>query len=116
MPGRGARPAPMFEPLQMDDLLRVAMSKRATPPWSGKPGPRELRGKPAVGRVARLFIGQGHGFVRLSSKREVFFHRADLLEGTSFNDLQVGDTLSFELLEDAVSGARAVHVTRRRSR
>jgi cold shock CspA family protein len=92
------------------------MPKRAAAPWSGKPGPRIVRGKPAAGKVSRLFIGQGHGYIRLANDREVFFHRADVLEGHSFNDLQVGDTLSFELFEDAVSGARALNVKRRRRR
>jgi cold shock CspA family protein len=60
-----------------------------------------------------LFIGQGHGFIRLASDREVFFHRSDLREGTSFNDLSVGDSVSFDLLEDDVSGPRAIQVARR---
>jgi hypothetical protein len=58
-------------------------------------------------------FGQGHGYIRVSS-REVYFHRADLQEGTSFNDLQIGDTVKFELLEDAVSGARALRVVKSR--
>ena len=41
------------------------------------------------------------------------FHRTDLQEGTAFNDLQIGDAVAFELLEDAVSGARALRVVRR---
>jgi hypothetical protein len=57
-------------------------------------------------------IGQGHGFVR-SSGREIYFHRSDLEDGISFNDFAIGDPVSFELLEDAVSGARALKVRRR---
>jgi len=34
-------------------------------------------------------------------------------EGTSFNDFEVGDAVLFELLEDAVSGSRALRVRRR---
>ncbi len=63
--------------------------------------------------LAKLFIGQGHGFIRLTNEREVFFHRADVKEGTAFNDLQIGDTVTFELFEDPVSGSRALHVARR---
>ena len=59
-----------------------------------------------------LFIGQGHGFIRLANDREVFFHRSDVREGTSFNDLAVGDRVRVELFEDAVSGARALSVER----
>ena len=62
----------------------------------------------------KLLIGQSHGFIRLEESREVYFHRGDLAEGTSFNDFTIGDVVSFELLEDSVSGARAVRVRRRR--
>jgi cold shock CspA family protein len=63
-----------------------------------------------------LFIGHGHGFIRLADDRDVFFHRSDLREGTSFNEFAVGDNVDFELLEDDVSGPRAVHVEPRRPR
>jgi len=39
----------------------------------------------------------------------VFFHRSDVTQGT-FNDLAVGDTLGFEVIEDRLSGARAIRV------
>jgi cold shock CspA family protein len=78
------------------------------------PQPPERRGKPKRGKIAKLMVGQGHGFIRLSDNREVFFHRSDLNEGTSFNDFSVGDAVSFELLEDAVSGARALRVKKAR--
>jgi cold shock CspA family protein len=60
-----------------------------------------------------LFIGQGHGFIRLANDREVFFHRSDVRDGVSFNDFAVGDTVGFDLLEDTVSGPRAVQAARR---
>jgi cold shock CspA family protein len=78
--------------------------------------PPERRGVPSVGRIATLFIGQGHGFVRLANRRDVFFHRSDVREGVSFNKLAVGDSVALELLEDAVSGPRAVQVEPRRPR
>jgi hypothetical protein len=59
-----------------------------------------------------ILIGQCHGFIRLLNAREIYFHRADLQEGTAFNDLQIGG-ITFELLEDAVSGARALRVVGR---
>jgi len=74
------------------------------------PLPPERRGVSKRGKIAKLMIGQGHGFIRVSDNREVFFHRSDVQEGTSFNDFAVGDPVTFELLEDAVSGARAVRV------
>ena len=74
--------------------------------------PVERRGTPRSGRIVTLFIGQGHGFIRLTNDRDVFFHRSDVREGTSFNALAVGDSVSFELLEDDVSGPRALRVER----
>ena len=82
---------------------------------SGKVGrPKDPVGTPAVGRIARLQIGQSHGFIRVRN-REVFFHRADLAEDTAFNTLQIGDVVAFHLIEDDVSGARATRVIRRGS-
>jgi cold shock CspA family protein len=75
-------------------------------------GPHDRRGTPVVGRIAKLFVGQGHGYIRLTNEREVFFHRADVTDGTAFNDLRVRDAVRFELFEDAVSGPRALRVGR----
>lgn len=80
----------------------------------GPARPAERRGAVSTGRIARLLIGQSHGFIRLPDSREIFFHRSDVEEGTSFNDFTIGDVVRFELLEDAVSGARAVRVKERR--
>ena len=71
--------------------------------------PAERRGTPTSGRVVTLYIGQGHGFIRANG-REVFFHRSDLREGASFNDFAIGDLVTFELIEDEVSGPRALSV------
>jgi cold shock CspA family protein len=89
------------------------MRRRPPAAGIGKSGPPDRRGTRATGRISKLFIGQGYGFIRLASAREVFFHRGDLDEHTPFNDLHVGDAVVFELLEDTVSGARALHVARR---
>ncbi|HTI36426.1 MAG TPA: cold shock domain-containing protein [Vicinamibacterales bacterium] len=75
-------------------------------------GPTERRGTPSSGRIVTLMLGQGHGFIRLTSTRKVFFHRSDLCEGTSFQDLAIGNRVTFELLEDAISGPRALRVER----
>jgi len=69
----------------------------------------------STGRIVKLLIGQSHGFIRLADRREVYFHRSDLDQGTSFNDFAIGNAVTFELLDDAVSGARALRV-RQRSR
>ena len=85
------------------------------PKRAGKPDrPIEPAGTPATGRILRLLVGQGYGFIKGPRGREVFFHRADVEEGTAFNTLSVGDAVSFHLIDDAVSGARAIHVTPRR--
>ena len=78
--------------------------------------PEPPRGRAATGRVIKLFTGQGHGFIRMADDREVFFHRADIKEGHSINDFAVGDVVTFELLDDRLSGARALDVKLRRSR
>src|SRR6185369_14546350 len=79
-------------------------------PRPAKPGqPLPLAGRPTTGRIVRMVTGQSHGFIRDSQGREVFFHRSDMAEGT-FNDLEVGDRLTFEVIEDRLSGARAIRV------
>ena len=75
--------------------------------------PNERRGVVTTGRIVKLLIGQSHGFIRLDDTRDIYFHRSDLAEGTAFNDFIIGDAVIFELLEDAVSGARALRVKRR---
>jgi cold shock CspA family protein len=75
--------------------------------------PADPRGPTISGRIIKLMIGQRHGFIRLANHREVFFHRSDLGEGTSFNELVVGDSVTFELVDDPISGARARSVQRR---
>jgi cold shock CspA family protein len=75
--------------------------------------PRVPDGTPAKGRVTQLRVGQCDGFIRLATEREVYFHRADLRDDTPFNTLSVGDPVKFDLIEDAVSGARAIRVTRK---
>jgi cold shock CspA family protein len=77
------------------------------------PRPPERHGVASTGRIVELRTGQGHGFIRVAGGREIYFHRSDLEEGTSFNDFAVGQTVTFELLEDRVSGARALRVKRR---
>lgn len=78
----------------------------------GKPSrPEPPRGRPTKGRITNILRGQGHGFIRATDGRDVFFHRGDSEEG-AFNDLAVGQAVSFEIVEDAVSGPRAMRVRR----
>ena len=83
----------------------------------GAPAPRLVaKAEPqrvlASGQIVRLLIGQAYGFIRLADRGEVYFHRADMGEGRSFNSLRVGDSVTFELFDDRVSGARALQVRR----
>jgi hypothetical protein len=80
----------------------------------GAARPLEQRGVLSTGHIVRLLIGQSHGFIRLADRREIYFHRSDMEEGTAFNDFTIGDAVTFELLEDVVSGARALRVKQRR--
>jgi cold shock CspA family protein len=88
---------------------RQAAPRPTGPTWVRS----EPRGSRAIGRISKLLIGQGHGFIRLHDDREVFFHRRDVADGTVFNELEIGNEVIFELLEDSISGARALRVMRR---
>jgi cold shock CspA family protein len=74
--------------------------------------PVEGRSVPSSGRIIALLVGQGTGFIRLGTDGKVFFHRADVQPGTSINDFELGDAVEFDLVEDSVSGARAIRVRR----
>jgi cold shock CspA family protein len=89
-----------------------AASRKPAPTTAAGPAPRS--GVPTTGKIVSMSFGARHGFIRVANHPTVFFHRSDVRQGTSFSDLAVGDTVHFELLEDAVSGPRALHVERRR--
>jgi cold shock CspA family protein len=74
--------------------------------------PVERGAVPSSGRIKALSVGQGTGFIELAIGLKVFFHRADLEPSTSINCLEPGDSVEFDLVEDLVSGARAVRVRR----
>ncbi len=74
------------------------------------PRPSQPHGVASNGQIAKLFVGQGYGFIRLANDREIYFHRNDIGQGTSINELSVGDAVAFELFEDRISGARALQV------
>ena len=79
------------------------------PSRPGQPLPE--RGRPRTGGVLRIARGQGQGYIRLEDGRDVFFDRRDLID-VGFNDLVVGDSVAFELIDDRFSGPRAVLVRR----
>lgn len=90
------------------------VKKPASRAKQGASQPPVPRGVSTAGRIVKLMVGQGHGYIGLTDEREVFFHRRDVRDGVSFNDLAVNDYVTFELLEDDISGARALRVARRR--
>ena len=61
--------------------------------------------------VAKVRAGN-EAVLRARYEDAAFFHRADLKDPTIFNLLQVGDVVAFELIDDRISGARAIHVVR----
>lgn len=63
-----------------------------------------------TGRIAQLSLGRFCGVIRASDGQNVFFHGHDL-QSARYNDMQVGGSVSFELIDDQVSGPRAVQVT-----
>jgi cold shock CspA family protein len=62
-----------------------------------------------TGRVTQLSHGRLCGLIRASDGQTVFFHGRDL-EGAQYNDMEVGGAVSFELIDDRVSGPRAARV------
>ena len=92
---------------------RPAPPPTANRAWSHE-RPAPPHGLPASGSISVVACGQGHGFIRADDGRRIYFHRSDSKYGT-FNALVAGDPVTFDLLEDPVSGARALNVRRRAS-
>lgn len=62
------------------------------------------------GRVARLFPGEGYGFIESDDGREIYFHRNSLVNG-DFEDLEVGTVVRFaEERGEKGPQASSVHV------
>ncbi|OFV93630.1 MAG: hypothetical protein A3G76_06185 [Acidobacteria bacterium RIFCSPLOWO2_12_FULL_65_11] len=62
-----------------------------------------------IGRITQLSYGRLCGVIRSSDRQTIFFHARDL-EGARYNDLKVGGSVSFELIDDQVSGPRAASI------
>ena len=73
----------------------------------GVPSRPVYAGKETTGRVKSLTRGQACGMIS-ALESDVFFHKADFRG--EFFDLQVGDKVVFELLNDTISGKRAQNV------
>jgi cold shock CspA family protein len=64
-------------------------------------------GKLAKGRIKLLVRSQSSGIIS-AARGDVFFHKADVVG--SYWDLNEGDRVIFELLDDAISGPRGQRV------
>ena len=62
-----------------------------------------------VGRIKSVVRGLGIGYIRDDLGRDVFFHKGDVVD-KAYNDLEVGTAVKFDVIEDAVSGARAQRI------
>ena len=73
------------------------------------PNPNEPRGRASTGMVATITRGRGDGYIREHRGDLLYFNRRDVIDG-GFNDLNIGDRVTFEIIEDTVSGYRAARV------
>ena len=77
------------------------------PPWNCPYPP--ARGRQARGRIAQLSHGRFSGVILARDSQRVFFHGRDL-EGARYNDVNVGASVTFELIADRISGPRATRI------
>ena len=62
-----------------------------------------------TGRITRLARSRNCGFIRAAKGRDIFFHATDV-QGAKYDDLEDGLAVKFTLIDDQVSGPRAVQV------
>ena len=68
-----------------------------------------VRGRATTGTITQLTHGRLCGVIRTAEGLNVFFHGRDL-EGARYNEMELGGVVSFELIDDRVSGARAARI------
>jgi hypothetical protein len=73
----------------------------------GQLKPVSVVGTPMRGRIRQIVRGQGSGVIR-TSRGDAFFHKTAV--GGTFWGLNVGDAVTFDWHDDAISGARASNV------
>ena len=81
--------------------------RSSTSPSQVGPTKPVYAGKETKGKIKSLTRGQACGIIH-GPNGDVFFHKADF-QG-KFWDLNVGDKVVFELLNDSISGPRAQNV------
>ena len=89
------------------------MPKSVPPLWTSRPRPLSLAVARPWGGLSDSSLASGKGGFCSETPRGLRSSQCDLCEGAEFNDLRVGDAVTFDLTEDPVSGARAVRVARR---
>lgn len=62
-----------------------------------------------TGTVKRLVTDRGFGFITAEDGTEYFFHRSGVGSSPAFEDLVIGDRVSFDV-ERSDKGPRAAHV------
>jgi cold shock CspA family protein len=67
------------------------------------------RGRAMKGRIVELSRGRFCGVIEATDGQRAFFHGRDLDSGR-YNDIDVGTAVTFELIDDRISGARAARV------
>ena len=60
------------------------------------------------GSISRIVRDRGFGFIQFESGKDVFFHKSGL-QNLAFDDLEVGETVEFEM-EKTEKGLRASFV------
>jgi cold shock CspA family protein len=83
----------------------------AKQPTGKAPNLNEFRGRASTGTIATITRGRGDGHIREKRAGLLYFNRRDVIDG-SFNDLNIGDRVTFEVIEDKVSGHRAARVAK----
>jgi CspA family cold shock protein len=62
------------------------------------------------GTIVRIVRDRGFGFIRMENGQEIFFHATGMV-GYPFDNLQEGQTVTFEISQDTRGrGQRAVNV------
>ena len=85
------------------------MAKR---PRGKAPNPNEPRGRASTGAIATIAYGRADGYIRAHRGDLQYFNGRDVIDG-GFKDLNIGDRVTFEIIEDKVSGHRALQVARK---
>jgi cold shock CspA family protein len=89
----------------------LGVSEDPLPLTSWNAAATSVRGRASTGTITQLTHGRLCGVIRTADGQDVFFHGRDL-EGARYNEMELGGAVSFELIDDRVSGARAAKIRR----